>query len=383
MYVFFENVIFLFFSCLLFFSAFFALCTRNIIHALLFLILSFLSFVFLLFLLECDFIAFVFLLIYVGAIAILFLFAIMLLNIKIKNSIKDILLDSPVGFLMAFLLLFQMFFSFGARFEFHAISSISDNLFYLNWYNLIEICSNIETFGLVLYFYCFIVFFVAWLLLNLIYFFSNFKKVRNAIFTHSNELEIIWTSIPALFRIVLTVCYKNNIPKLLFLILCFVPFVFLLFIIECDTNRFIIFIYNEKFYIVYWLIYAFFLTMQITRSHIHYHFIRNCKDKNSVLSRVVSSYLPPDIIILKTAAGGQIPAPEPNAATALPIGMLGNPQHQAHMNQIVQPLVNQAILGGVEVHPHEEMEVAMAMALFNLMNGVNGGGGTPANGGDN
>lgn len=49
----------------------------------------------------------------------------------------------------------------------------------------------------------FIVFFVAWILLNLIYFFSNFKKVKNAIFTHSNELEIIWTSVPALILVVL------------------------------------------------------------------------------------------------------------------------------------------------------------------------------------
>jgi len=152
----FENVIFLFFSCLLLLNSVLALCTRNIIHALLFLILSFISLVFLLFLLECDFIAFVFLLIYVGAIAILFLFAVMLLNIKIKNSIKGLLLDSPIGFLMASLLILQLFYSFGARFEFHTTSIFSDNLFYYNWFNVIEICSNIEMFGLVLYSYFFI-----------------------------------------------------------------------------------------------------------------------------------------------------------------------------------------------------------------------------------
>ena len=83
---FFENLFLLIFSGI---RSTLSLSTRNIIHAILYLILSFLAVVFILFLIECDFIAFIFLLIYIGAIAILFLFSVMLLDIKIVNSLKN------------------------------------------------------------------------------------------------------------------------------------------------------------------------------------------------------------------------------------------------------------------------------------------------------
>merc|ERR1712228_914571 len=49
----------------------------------------------------------------------------------------------------------------------------------------------------------FIVLFVAWLMINLINYFNSFTITKNANFTHSNVLEIIWTSIPALILVVL------------------------------------------------------------------------------------------------------------------------------------------------------------------------------------
>ena len=155
-----ENFLFLLFSFSLLLCSTLALSTRNIVHSLLFLILSFLSVVFMLFLLECDFIAFVFLLIYIGAIAILFLFALMMLNIKIKNSLKDLFLDSPVGCVMGFLLFSQLLFNFLLRFEVSDFSLTENfaqfsDVSYFNWYDSIETCSNIEIFGLVLYSYFF------------------------------------------------------------------------------------------------------------------------------------------------------------------------------------------------------------------------------------
>merc|ERR1712157_160941 len=45
--------------------------------------------------------------------------------------------------------------------------------------------------------------FVAWLMINLINYFNSFTVTKNANFTHSNVLEIIWTSIPALILVVL------------------------------------------------------------------------------------------------------------------------------------------------------------------------------------
>jgi cytochrome c oxidase subunit 2 len=49
----------------------------------------------------------------------------------------------------------------------------------------------------------FIVVFVGWLLLNTIYFYIDSSNSALSKFTHSNELEIIWTSIPAIILLFL------------------------------------------------------------------------------------------------------------------------------------------------------------------------------------
>ena len=50
---------------------------------------------------------------------------------------------------------------------------------------------------------CFIALFVSWLLFTCIFFYSNFYISENTKFTHSKELEIVWTSIPALILLFL------------------------------------------------------------------------------------------------------------------------------------------------------------------------------------
>jgi len=161
--IFFENLIFIMFSLFLVFSSILSISSRNIIHSIFYLILSFLSVVFLLFLLECDFIAFVFLLIYVGAIAILFLFSVMLLNIKIVNSTKNLFYFYPIGGFFGFILFFLLALNFSLRLKRNAsifnynISFFFDNFHsYFNWFETIESCFNVEVFGLILYSFFFI-----------------------------------------------------------------------------------------------------------------------------------------------------------------------------------------------------------------------------------
>ena len=154
--IFFENLIFLIF--LIFFSTL-SVSTQNIIHSILYLILSFLSSVFLFFLIECEFIAFIFLLIYVGAIAMLFLFSIMLLNIKITDSNKNLFKFYPIGLFFGFVLFFEFLFNFIIRLNknFFSFSSFFENSeFYFNWFENIDNGFNIEVFGLILYSYFFI-----------------------------------------------------------------------------------------------------------------------------------------------------------------------------------------------------------------------------------
>ena len=50
-----------------------------------------------------------------------------------------------------------------------------------------------------------IILFVGWLLIFTIYFFNEFKNKYNTKFVHSQELEIIWTSIPAIILLFLSI----------------------------------------------------------------------------------------------------------------------------------------------------------------------------------
>jgi cytochrome c oxidase subunit 2 len=50
---------------------------------------------------------------------------------------------------------------------------------------------------------CFIVVFVGWLLTNCIFYYMEDKNIIPSKFTHSNELEIVWTSVPALILLFL------------------------------------------------------------------------------------------------------------------------------------------------------------------------------------
>ena len=160
--IFFENLTFLIFLTFLILFSVLAISTKNIIHSILYLILSFLSAVFIFFLLECEFIAFIFLLIYVGAIAMLFLFSVMLLNIKIIDSNKDLIKFYPIGLFFGFGLFLEFIFNFVVRLKkennfFYDSSSFFENSnFYFNWFENIDNCFNIETFGLILYSYFFI-----------------------------------------------------------------------------------------------------------------------------------------------------------------------------------------------------------------------------------
>ena len=49
-----------------------------------------------------------------------------------------------------------------------------------------------------------IVLFVGWLLFYTIYYYNEYSNKFNAKFVHSNELEIVWTSVPALILLIIS-----------------------------------------------------------------------------------------------------------------------------------------------------------------------------------
>ena len=153
-YIFMENLLFLMFSFLLIISSLCVILSNNSIYSVLFLVLSFISASGLLFLLECEFIALLFLIIYVGAIAVLFLFVIMMLDIKIVESPKDIFKYLPIGSVLGGLFFIEVFLIVNNTLNINPYNSkvgVSFNNFYINWYGMIDYIIDIKSLGQVLY----------------------------------------------------------------------------------------------------------------------------------------------------------------------------------------------------------------------------------------
>jgi len=64
-----------------------------------------------------------------------------------------------------------------------------------------------------------IVLFVGWLLFSTLYYFTKFNNRFQTKFVHSKELEIVWTSVPAIILLLLTtlfftlLCVLNKISE--------------------------------------------------------------------------------------------------------------------------------------------------------------------------
>ena len=94
------NILFYGFAALLIISSLLVVTVKNSVHAVLFLVLSFICSSGILILFQCEFLALMFLIIYVGAIAVLFLFVVMMLDLKLMDSKKDMLKYIPFGILV-------------------------------------------------------------------------------------------------------------------------------------------------------------------------------------------------------------------------------------------------------------------------------------------
>ena len=107
----------------------------------------------LLFLLESEFMSLIFIVIYVGAIAVLFLFVIMMLNIKVTNSIKDLLKYFPIGNFLGFVFLIEILLIIFESFNTNPYKNNFLFNFYTNWFEKVDSISDIESLGQILYTY--------------------------------------------------------------------------------------------------------------------------------------------------------------------------------------------------------------------------------------
>ena len=148
-----ADLIFFSFSIFLVFSGVMVIISVHPVFSLLFLVSSFLFASFLLILLECEFLGLLFIIVYVGAIAVLFLFAVMMLESKRSNLIKNLIKYVPLGIVFGLFFFSQLFYK--VTFYFKGVPYLSCFYFnkYQNWYDLLDSVNEIEVFGQVLYSY--------------------------------------------------------------------------------------------------------------------------------------------------------------------------------------------------------------------------------------
>ncbi|HET7412248.1 MAG TPA: NADH-quinone oxidoreductase subunit J [Pararhizobium sp.] len=89
-------------------SAFMVIASRNPVHSVLFLILTFFNAAGLFLLTGAEFLAMILLVVYVGAVAVLFLFVVMMLDIDFTRLRSGLLAYAPVGALVGIILLAEL-----------------------------------------------------------------------------------------------------------------------------------------------------------------------------------------------------------------------------------------------------------------------------------
>jgi NADH-quinone oxidoreductase subunit J len=103
-----EALAFYFFSAILIASAIMVIASRNPVHSVLFLILSFFNAAGLFVLLGAEFLGMILVVVYVGAVAVLFLFVVMMLDIDFADLKKGALQYLPFGGLIGLVLVVEL-----------------------------------------------------------------------------------------------------------------------------------------------------------------------------------------------------------------------------------------------------------------------------------
>ena len=164
---------------LLLVSASMVIVSRNPLHSVLFLVTSFLSSSILLFLFENEFLALFFLIIYLGAIAILFLFVVMMLDIKYRD-LQTSRLYLPVGVFVGFTLLVEIHGAFVKVFSKNTNVSELEHNSYLNWYDSLDVLSDVYVIGQIFYTHYVLQILMAGLILYLAVIGVAFLTVKSA-----------------------------------------------------------------------------------------------------------------------------------------------------------------------------------------------------------
>ena len=122
-------------------AAFMVVASKNPVHSVMFLILTFFSAAGLFVLMGAEFLALLIVMVYVGAVAVLFLFVVMMLDVDFVELKQGFLSYLPAGLIVAFIILAEMIMVSAAYFSGESKTVVPTD----------PDTSNLERFGDVLY----------------------------------------------------------------------------------------------------------------------------------------------------------------------------------------------------------------------------------------
>jgi NADH-quinone oxidoreductase subunit J len=154
-----ESFLFWLWSLSAIFAGSKVISSNNPIHSVFWLILAFINAAFLLLLLGLEFLPILFCIVYAGAIGIMFLFVVMLLNIKLVEISENATRYLPIGVIIGFIFLYQIYFVFTSE-----VTNYASNWEVYDFSSLVQV-SNIEQMGQLLYTDYFLYFLVSSLVL--------------------------------------------------------------------------------------------------------------------------------------------------------------------------------------------------------------------------
>jgi NADH-quinone oxidoreductase subunit J len=118
----FHSILFYLFAAIMIGAAIGVVFSRNPVHAVMFLVLTFFQSALLWLLAEAEFLAIVLVLVYVGAVMVLFLFVVMMLDINVESIRRGLTRYAPIGIVVALLMAFELVQLIWLRGSFTALS---------------------------------------------------------------------------------------------------------------------------------------------------------------------------------------------------------------------------------------------------------------------
>ena len=153
------QISFYFFSSIIVISSLLVISSKNPVHSVLFLILSFVTTACLFILLGAEFLAMILIVVYVGAVAVLFLFVVMMLDINFIKLREGFLQYLPIAILLGIVLLSELLMIFLSK------KMLSSGLIEFSNKPYFSSIGNTKEIGIVLYTEYFYLFQISGLIL--------------------------------------------------------------------------------------------------------------------------------------------------------------------------------------------------------------------------